>query len=242
MVGLVFSLLRQYSEFRDPFAPAMEEFRLLLTTPWGTVWKWAVGAAMLALSGFLLALRQSLPGWALASLAGAALGFFPGLTGHAAGAADARWLALVADALHVWAAGAWVGGLALVLYLVSIARNGSVGQGGASELGTLVPLFSPIAVLGAGILAVTGSVGAFRELGAVGALWSTGYGRVLTLKVALVGVVLALGAVNWRRLTPRLGTESGDRTMLRAAAIELLVANAVLLITAVLVRTSPGGH
>ena len=61
-------------------------------------------------------------------------------------------------------------------------------------------------------------------------------------KLVLVAVVLGLGALNYRRLAPRLGSSAGDRALRRSAAWELVVANLVLVVTAVLVRTSPLGH
>lgn len=236
--GLAFLLLRQFLEFRDPFAPGAEELRLLLTTPWGSVWKGGLLALLLGALGIATAGRIGLPAWGLASVAFLGLGVFPGLTGHAAGASSGRTLALAADALHVWAAGAWVGGLAVVL-----ALDSAVGRRlPAFSLPVVVPLFSPVALTGAAVLCATGAMAAYREVDAVSALWATPYGRLLTLKVGLVAAVLALGALNWRGLTPRLGTESGDRALRRAARVELLVANAVLLATALLIRTSPGGH
>ena len=47
------------------------------------------------------------------------------------------------------------------------------------------------------------------HLDGVGALVSTGYGRLLLVKVVLVGAVLALGARNFKRLTPKLGEAAG---------------------------------
>jgi copper transport protein len=90
-----------------------------------------------------------------------------------------------------------------------------------------------------GVLVVSGAWAGWRELDSVAALWETGYGRLLALKVGLVAGVLVLGAINWKRLSPRLGSEAGNRAMQRSATIEFLLANVVLIVTAILVRTSP---
>ncbi len=66
------------------------------------------------------------------------------------------------------------------------------------------------------------------------------YGRFLSVKVALVGLVMLLGAINWKRLTPRLGTDEGNAGMVRGASIELALARLVLLITALLIQTRAG--
>jgi putative copper export protein len=58
----------------------------------------------------------------------------------------------------------------------------------------------------------------------------------------LVGAVLGLGALNWKRLTPKLGEAGGNDALRRAATTELLLAQVVLLVTAILVRMSPMDH
>jgi putative copper export protein len=103
-------------------------------------------------------------------------------------------------------------------------------------------MFSPIAIASVGTLLVTGVVASWIQLGSIGDLVGTAYGRLLTLKVGVVALVLYLGAVNWRRLTPHLGAEAGQAALHRNATRELMVAQVVLLITAVLVRTDPMGH
>jgi len=190
--------------------------------------------------GFRLAGTKPALGWPLATLAALALDAFPGATGHAA-AASGRGLAMLADTAHVVAAGAWIGTLGLILALER-RRPGLGVEGNPSLLGRLVPLFSPVAMVGVGFLAASGIYAAWRELEAVSDLWLTGYGRLLVLKLLLVASVLALGAWNWRRLTPRLSNEEGQSAMRRAATTEFLIANLVLVITALLIRTSPGGH
>jgi len=169
-----------------------------------------------------------------------ALGAFPGLTGHAAGEENLRALALVADAMHVWAAGGWMGGLAVVFYLDRTWRRESPDA--TSVLPALVPVFSLVAMASVGTLALTGTFAAWLHLPSIGSLFSTNYGRTLLLKLGLVGIVLALGGLNYKVLTPRLGTRQGNEQMRNAGAFELLVAQAVLLVTALLVRMSPMDH
>ena len=71
------------------------------------------------------------------------------------------------------------------------------------------------------------------------ALFGSTYGRTLLLKLTLVAGVLGLGFVNWRKLTPRLGSAEGAGGLRSAASVELLVVQAVLVVTALLVRTAP---
>jgi putative copper export protein len=237
-LGLV--LARQLVEFHDPFAPWGDDARLLVGgTAWGTTWSAAPVVALLAVGGFALARRDTRGGWTLATLAVLALGAFPALTGHA-NAGGLRRVTLVADTLHVWAMGAWIGTLAGVLLLERRHRRARDPEDEESLLPALVPRFSPVAVTAVSTLLVTGVIAAWIHLGSVGALFGTSYGRLLLVKMGLVLGVLGLGVWNWRRLTPLLSEPGGQGGMRRAATLEFLVANVVILVTALLVRTSPG--
>lgn len=235
-LGLVF--VRQLLEFRDPFVPWREDARLLLLgTAWGATWLWALAASVVCAAGFALAARGLRSGWWLGAPAALLLGFFPALTGHASGAGGLRWLTITADGLHVYAAGAWLGGLAFVLYADRRTRRSAA----AGALPVLVPLFSRVAVACVATLILTGTLAAWIHMPGVGAFVSAPYGRLLGLKLILALSVFGLGAVNWRRLTTRLSDAggSGERALRRVATVELWLAQIVLLVTAALVRTAP---
>ena len=100
----------------------------------------------------------------------------------------------------------------------------------------LIARFSPVALTAATLLATTGIITAWRHLKYVAALWTTNYGYALDIKLCLVAIVLALGAFNWRRMKPRLGTEAAAYSIERSARAELTVAAIVLAVTAVLVN------
>ncbi|HEV2641836.1 MAG TPA: CopD family protein, partial [Candidatus Elarobacter sp.] len=99
----------------------------------------------------------------------------------------------------------------------------------------LVARFSPVALWAAAILGISGVITAWRHLKFVAALWTTPYGYALDIKLALVAIVLGLGAWNWRRMSPRLGAEAAAHEMRRSATAELTFAAIVLAVTAVLV-------
>jgi putative copper export protein len=237
IVGVGFYFIRQLTEFHDPFVPWSEDADFLLGLAWGRTWIRAAVGSVIALVAFTLARRGRSFGWWLATPVMIGLGTFPGFTGHAAAADSFRTLSLLADATHVWAAGAWIGGLAVVLYLERGHRRRSEGQG--SLLPALVPAFSPIAMGSVGALVVTGTFAGWAHLPSLGALLASGYGRALLIKLVVVAVVLGMGAKNFRVLTPRLGTADGDDSMRNSATLELIIAQVVLIITAVLIRTSP---
>ena len=231
-MGLVF--YRQLIEFRDPFATWTEDANLLVRqTAWGQLWLWGVAGSFATPVLFLAsatgtassALRRA--AWWPTAIVVLLMCAFPAYSGHAAGTDTLRVLSLPADVIHVLAAGSWVGGL---LFVILAER---------ALLPTLVPLFSPIALASVAALIVTGTIGSWLHLDSLAALGSTSYGRLLLLKIVLVLGVLALGAINWKKLTPRLREAGGPAELRRAATFELLLAHVVILITALLVRTSP---
>jgi putative copper export protein len=78
---------------------------------------------------------------------------------------------------------------------------------------------------------------AWIHLGDLTMLWSSAYGRVLLLKLGVLAVLGATAAFNWRRVKPRLLDPEGVAILRRSAPLELALAVAVLLVTAVLVAT-----
>lgn len=238
-VGVVLYFVRQVRDFRDPFLPWLHDALFLLQqTDWGRTWLWAALASVATLFAFRRAGRGASSGWWVATPLVLGLAAFPGLTGHAAGEDRLRTLALLSDTLHVWAAGAWVGGLAMVLYLSRPDRVLDHANS-RSRLADLVPAFSRVAMASVAVLVLSGAFAGWLHLPRLSDLWTTTYGGLLAAKVGLAGVVITLGGVNARILTPRLGAPSGDRALRRTATLELALANVVLIVTALLVRTSP---
>jgi copper transport protein len=157
-------------------------------------------------------------------------------TTAASHASTAGPLAFVADSVHVVAASAWVGGLAIVVLALAAAR------GRRWELAAdLVPRFSRVAVVAVAVLVVAGSVSGFLEVRSWHALWTTTYGTLLWVKVALVLPLLALGAVNNRLSAPQLRAHvpQARRRFVLASAAELALFVVVLSVTAALVEQPP---
>lgn len=216
----------QFAAFRDPFAPWAEDLGLLLSTDWGRNWWIAVGGfGVLIVAVFWTGARAPV------LLLPLALAFYPAFSGHAAASGEWTTAAIVADWVHLVAAGFWLGALAGLLYL---GRH-------ASEPPLLQALsrFSAQARLSVVALILTGAFASWLHLPGPGALVETAWGRLLGLKLLLVALVLGLGAYNWRRLTPRVRDAGGGRALIRAAWGEVLVGVLVLSATAVLAGTAP---
>jgi putative copper export protein len=100
----------------------------------------------------------------------------------------------------------------------------------------MVRRFSVVGLGSAALLGITGLITGSTHLNPLAALWTTPYGYALIAKLCVVMVVLVLGAWNWRRVGPALGSDGGARTIRRTASIELTFASLVLFVTAILVN------
>jgi putative copper export protein/methionine-rich copper-binding protein CopC len=212
---------------------------MLMSTVWGWGWMLQAAAAVIAIAGFHFARRARAGGWALAVIGVLVLAATPALSGHAAAATRLTALAIVADTLHVIGAGGWLGSLLVVLVAgIPIAlRSPHVHRG--ANVASLVNAYSPTALLFAGVMVFTGVFAAWLHVGFTPALWESGYGRTLLLKVGVFSLVAVAGLYNWRRVRPGLGDQHGGDRIRRSATVELAVGAVVLVVTAVLVATPP---
>lgn len=243
VVGLGLVLWRQLRDFRDPLVSSSEDLEVLLSTGWGTAWRLAMFGAVLLLAALVVAAprAEARPyrrwAWVAATVLAGVMCSYPAFTGHAAGTEGLRWITIPADTLHLLAAGSWIGGLFFVLAAAAWERR-RTGRGNAL-LAEVVPLFSPVALVSAGLLIGSGTLAANIHVGSLDALVETRYGRLLLTKIGLVLIVVILGAINWRRYVPRLWEAGGARPLRRNSMLELALAHIVILITALLVRTPP---
>ena len=189
-------------------------------------------STLLGAAGGLLALaagRRTGPISARFALAVLVAALVPwALAGHTtSGSQDVAGPSMI---VHVLAAGAWVGGLVAVVLFV---RGGLVA--------TVLPRFSALA-LGCWVaIGVSGVVTGWLRLSEPSDLWTTDYGRLLLLKLALLGVLGGFGWAHRRRLASRLfaATSAPGRALLRLAAVEVLVMGATMGVAGALSATPP---
>lgn len=212
---------------------------MLTDTIWGWAWMLQLAAAVTAAAAFEGARRGMGAAWGLAAAAALALSVTPALSGHPAAMEGAwRTVAVLADAVHVVAAGGWMGTL-LVLTVGAIPAALRLEEGRRVDaVAALVRAFSPAALTFAGVLVATGVVATLLHSESLGALVASDYGLVLLIKLLVFLLVLAAGAWNYLRVQPRLTDTAGTRHLRRSAAVELALAAVVLLVTAVLVATA----
>lgn len=226
-----------------PLAQAMHPDMLSLVlgkTAFGRVWVLRLGITV-ALCVLLLAMRRitdqkgSLRLAAGALIAAAAYLGTLAWAGHAsAGQGLDRSVRIVSDAVHVLAAGAWLGGLPALAYVLRSAPSHDVAARATRR-------FSTLGVMSVGALVVTGLIIAWHLVGTLPALIGTEYGRLLLAKLALFAPMVSLAAVNRCYLTPRV--IAYDRIALgrlRSNALwEATIGIVVVSIVAVLGVTSP---
>jgi len=235
-------LVAQVSTMLDPGEPVTRGWlaALLTSTPWG--WGWLlqlIGGGMAWWSFARIPRRRAGSHGALAAAGGLLLAVTPALSGHAIATPGRAGLAVPADFLHILAAGGWMGGLAMLLGVGLPVVRRLRPEFRATMVAQLVQGFSPPALVLGGVVALTGLGGALLHLERVADLWTTTYGQALSLKLGLVAVLFTLGAINFLRVRPALGTEAGTSRLRRSAGWELAVGIAVLLVTAVLVALPP---
>lgn len=178
-------------------APALDPATLGMTlggTDFGRLWSGRLALAVL-LSG--LAFLPRPPGAVIIAGAAILLGSL-GWAGHAAPMDHSvlSWLHSTSDALHLLAAGVWIG--ALAAFGVLLRR-----EGGAMAAGSL-SRFSGVGAASVAVLAATGVLNGWIILGGPDALLGATWGWLLIAKVGLFGAMLALAAANRLWLTPRL--------------------------------------
>jgi len=182
----------------------------------------------------------------LLAVPAAALVVAPALEGHSATISPTALL-IGLDVLHVLAMTVWLGGLVALIAVVPYATRALPESERSTLLAGVLGRFSPLALTAVLTLATTGTVAAISLLTKLSQLWDTGYGRELLAKIALLGALAALGAVNRSRVLPRLrelgatGQAPGTtgRLLRKTLRAEVLLATAVLGVSAVLVDGIP---
>ena len=178
-----------------------------------------VGRAILVTTlGIAMCLRR--PGsTAMVALSSVGVALTVAADGHAA-AGEQAWLAMAVTSVHVLAMTAWLGGLVVLCLAVLPARR-------VDDLRR----WSLVASGCVSALIFSGGYQAWRQVRPVEAMWSTGYGITLSVKVAIVIAMLVLAYLGRRRLDPK--------TLRRTVPAEIALGLAVVVVTTALVSQAP---
>jgi virginiamycin B lyase len=167
---------------------------IIVSTRFGLDWVLRVALICAAIAFSMVLLRRtSRKFWTCALGIGGFLLLTTSLSSHnAASAAYLPVINLTSDWLHLIAVAVWVGGLihfALALGLGSLRKNRGL-------IVELIRRFSSLAVVSVGVIGITGLYSLLLEVGTLSALFSTGYGFLVLMKISLFAPMIVLGALN----------------------------------------------
>jgi copper transport protein len=176
--------------------------------------------------------------------AAAAVLVIPGSSGHAAQQSP-RGLSVALDWLHLVTGSLWLGGLVGVLIIwASLSAAARVGG-----LSVVVPRFSNVALVSVLLLLGTGTWATINHMPALSALWETGYGVAILVKIGLLILALAIAATNLLRSKPEIAaaadgptSELGPRAarrLRRAVGAEAVIVAGAVFAAAVLSSLAP---
>ncbi len=197
----------------------------------------ALGAALVVLSRARNDSRRLRLRCVALVLAAAYLGSLAG-AGHAvAGDEDGNFTRIAADVVHLLAAGAWLGALPALVFMLGHARMPQAAAGALRR-------FSTLGVICVGSLILSGVINSWYEVGTFPALIGTDYGRLLVAKLVLFAAMLGFATVN-RGLSLQLATKVDSaalRRVRRNALFEVAFGVAVIAIVAALGVIVPAIH
>jgi copper transport protein len=116
-----------------------------------------------------------------------------------------RWLSFISDIVHVTAAAVWLGGLVgltMVLFRRAPYPVRSTAQ--------ILSRFSTAAAVSVIALVLAGGTMAWIETGSLKALFTTTYGRLVLVKIAITLSVVVMAAYNRFRLVPAIMAGAED--------------------------------
>jgi copper resistance protein D len=199
----------------------------------GRVWAGFLPATVLLLAGAFLLQRHSVRPLVLFALALLLL-LCKALASHAT---DKGSLAVAVYFVHEIAAGLWIGAL---LGLWIGAKQGKAPERWVEYTARRVSHLAAWCVL---TLVLTGAYTAYDALGVnLSQLLFSAYGRVLTVKVVVFGIVLALGAYNRYWLVPEVKAPTSRAALLRNVGVESLILLMGVLALASLLANTPPAH
>lgn len=206
---------------------------------------WLLRAALLAILCALLVAtgrgsvdaHRSIPAMAATLVAATYLGTLAWAGHAAAGQGSDDDLEIVADLVHLLAAGAWLGALPALVFLLGDAGPEDLAADAARRF-SMLGLACVAALIGSGL------VNAWYQVGSVPALVGTEYGRWLLAKVSVFALMLAVATVNRGYLVPRMATgDRGARRSLRLnAMLEAALGIFIVFVVGRLGVTEPAAH
>jgi len=185
---------------------------VLFQTGFGRVWQFRLG--LIAVAFLLIAsglMRNKMRWVVMLNLWLLSIAFLVSLAwiSHAA-SAQVQPLGLLGDALHLGAAGGWIGGLVpLAIFLTRSPVSFSLGEGTA----VVLRRFSTLSLCCVSVLVVSGMSNSWLLVGSIRALFTTPYGWLLLCKLTFFGMLIGLGARNRLAIKTKLRVQTSSDLM-----------------------------
>jgi len=192
-------------------------------------------AALLAGAVAILGRRTSILRWWVCAILATAAAVAETGHGHAFAMAHGLSILEVSEALHLWAAGAWLGGLVPLLLVVLLAPP--------AVAAVAARWFSPLGQVCLVVLILSALLQGWVLIASLAALKDTAYGWTAMLKLCLYGVLFGFAVLNRYRLCPALrgpGDRAARRALIASLVLQTGVGVLVVLAAALLGQLRPG--
>ncbi len=203
----------------------------------------AVAACIPAVIAWITLKKSSTSDLALllaALVAGIGLAAFP-FNSHPV-TLDQQIAGLSASIAHRLALGVWLGGLPALILLIGA---GPVPDDTRRLAAVILRRFSRLAIVAMSVILVTGGMLTWFLVGNVSSLIGTEYGRLLILKLALLGGVFVIAGGLQRQLLPMLEVKPSDptfRSYANRVKLETVVAVLIVVVASDMAGLAPPEH
>src|SRR5262249_61609537 len=136
--------------------------------------------------------------------------------------------------------GTWLGGLPPLALL--LAARPQKEPRWAAMTAIAVRRFSLLGVISVGALLASGIINSWYEVGTINNLFTTSYGRLVLIKIALFAAMVLLASVNRFYLTPRLATAGTVRLLCHTSIAEIGLGFAAVAVVGFLGAMAPASH
>lgn len=185
-------MLLSAQEMTESWLPS-EIWRAMSMTTFGHLWcARLVVLALLSIIGPRL--LNSLAGSVAIVLAAVIIPLLSVLSGHSGSQPDHLVVRVVTDWLHAAAVGVWSGGLSMLAVWLGKRLSEPHFQNGISF--QVVTRFSHFAMASTAVITVTGVLTSYLNGVPLLTPWTSPYGQIIIVKVALFGIALLAAAIN----------------------------------------------
>lgn len=153
-------------------------------------------------------------------------------------------LSVVIDCLHIISTAGWGG--SIIVVVICVLPLYSALTTSPFFFVDLIHRLSIISTISLGIILLTGIYNAWWYLGSISELWTSYAGKILSIKLCFVGVMIFIGAINKFILSPRIKRAAiSNQTTITIALIKTtLIADVfliaiILFLATILINTMP---